>query len=227
MIYYNLYLIKKGKDAAMLEIERKNLEELTDEQLVDAAQRGVGEALETIMSRYKRLVYAKSKPYFLAGADDDDIVQEGLIGLYKAVKDFDAKRFPFFRAFAGICVTRRILTAVKAASRKKHQPLNSYVSLDKSTYDDDSDTGLLDVISVNTLQDPEAILIDRENVDGMEYKINKVLSKLETEVLVCHLEGMSYSEIAERVGKDTKAVDNAVQRIKKKLESALRESDQE
>ena len=152
----------------MLETKKKNLEELTDEQLVDAAQRGGSDALETIMSRYKRLVYAKSKPYFLAGADDDDIIQEGLIGLYKAVKDFDAERFPFFRAFAGICVTRRILTAVKAASRKKHQPLNSYVSLDKSTYDDDSDTGLLDVISVNKLQDPEAILIDRENVDGME-----------------------------------------------------------
>ena len=206
-------------------MDEKNLENITDEQLVKIAQSGDNEALEAILSRYKNLVYAKSKPYFLAGADDDDIIQEGFIGLFKAVKDFDADRFPFFKVFAGICVTRHIITAVKAASRKKHMPLNSYVSLDKNTYDDDSDTTLLDVMAFDELQDPEAILIDRERVDGMEYKINKVLSKLETEVLVYYLEGMSYSEIAERLGKDTKAVDNALQRIKKKLENALRDGD--
>lgn len=207
----------------MLAMSERNLENLTDEQLVRIAQSGDDEALEAILSRYKNLVYSKSKPYFLAGADDDDIIQEGFIGLYKAVKDFDADRFPFFKVFAGVCVTRHIITAVKAASRKKHQPLNSYVSLDKNTYDDDSDTTLLDVMAFNELQDPEAILIDRERVDGMEYKINKVLSKLETEVLVCYLEGLSYSEIAAKLGKDTKAVDNAIQRIKKKLENALRD----
>ena len=206
-------------------MDEKNLENITDEQLVKIAQSGDNEALEAILSRYKNLVYAKSKTYFLAGADDDDIIQEGFIGLFKAVKDFDADRFPFFKVFAGICVTRHIITAVKAASRKKHMPLNSYVSLDKNTYDDDSDTTLLDVMAFDELQDPEAILIDRERVDGMEYKINKVLSKLETEVLVYYLEGMSYSEIAERLGKDTKAVDNALQRIKKKLENALRDGD--
>lgn len=209
----------------MLEMDERNLENLTDEQLVKIAQKGDNEALESILSRYKSFVYAKSKPYFLAGADDDDIIQEGLIGLYKAIKDFDGERFPFFRVFAGVCVTRHIITAVKAASRKKHQPLNSYVSLDKNTYDDDNDITLLDVIAFNELQDPEAILIDRERVDGMEYKINKVLSKLETEVLVYYLEGMSYSEIAAKLGKDTKAVDNAVQRIKKKLENALRDGE--
>ena len=123
-------------------------------------------------------------------------------------------------------MTRHIITAVKAASRKKHLPLNSYVSLDKNTYDDDSGTTLLDIIAFSELQDPEAILIDRENMDGMEYKINKVLSKLETEVLVYYLEGLSYQEIAEKLGKDTKAVDNAVQRIKKKLESTLREGNE-
>lgn len=207
----------------MLAMSERNLDNLTDEQLVRIAQSGDDEALEAILSRYKNLVYSKSKPYFLAGADDDDIIQEGFIGLYKAVKDFDADRFPFFKVFAGVCVTRHIITAVKAASRKKHQPLNSYVSLDKNTYDDDSDTTLLDVMAFNELQDPEAILIDRESVDGMEYKINKVLSKLETEVLVCYLEGLSYSEIAAKLGKDTKAVDNAIQRIKKKLENALRD----
>lgn len=203
-------------------MNRKNLENLSDEKLVKIAQSGNSEALEMILSRYKNLVYAKSKPYFLLGADDDDIMQEGLIGLYKAVKDFDGERFPFFKVFAGVCVTRHIITAVKAASRKKHLPLNSYVSLDKNTYDDDSETTLLDVIAFDELHDPEAILIDRENVDGMEYKINKALSKLEMEVLVCYLEGMTYQEIANKLSKDTKAVDNAVQRIKKKLESALR-----
>lgn len=210
----------------VLETERKNLKTLSDEELVKAAQNGDDEALEAILSRYKNLVYAKSKPYFLAGADDDDIIQEGLIGLYKAVMDFDGDRFPFFKVFAGVCVTRHIITAVKAASRKKHLPLNSYVSLDKNTYDDDSDTTLLDIIAFSELQDPEAILIDRENMDGMEYKINKVLSKLETEVLVYYLEGLSYQEIAEKLGKDTKAVDNAIQRIKKKLESTLREGNE-
>lgn len=206
-------------------MNRNELERLSDEQLVKRAQSGDNESLETILSRYKNLVYSKAKPYFLAGADDEDVIQEGFIGLYKAVKDFDGDRFPFFKVFAGVCVTRHIITAVKAASRKKHAPLNSYVSLDKNTYDENSDITLLDVIAFDELQNPEAIFIDRENVGGMEYKINKALSKLETEVLVLYLEGMSYSEIAREVGKDTKAVDNAVQRIKKKLENALREED--
>lgn len=208
-------------------MDRKSLEKMPDEQLVKIAQAGDKEALETILSRYKNLVYSKAKPYFLAGADDEDIIQEGFIGLYKAVTDFDGEHFPFFKVFAGVCVTRHIITAVKAASRKKHLPLNSYVSLDKNTYDAESDVTLLDVIAFDELQDPEAILIDRENVDGMEYKINKALSKLELEVLVCYLEGMSYNEIAKKVGKDTKAVDNAVQRIKKKLESALKNEQNE
>lgn len=207
----------------MLAMSEKKLEELSDERLVELSQNGDDAALETILSRYKNLVYSKSKPYFLAGAENDDIIQEGFIGLYKAVKDFNPERFPFFKVFAGVCVTRHIITAVKAAARKKHFPLNSYVSLDKNTYDEDGDTTLLDVIAFNKLQDPEAILIDRENVDGMEYKINKALSKLELEVLVCYLKEMSYSEIANELGKDVKSVDNAIQRIKKKLEIALRD----
>lgn len=221
-ILQTVLISERGNGAAM---DKKTLDNLTDEELVKLAQNGDNDALEAILSRYKNLVYAKSKPYFLAGAEDEDIIQEGFIGLYKAVKDFDGENFPFFKVFAGVCVTRHILTAVKAASRKKHQPLNSYVSLDKSTYDDDSDTSLIDVVAGGDFQDPEAILIDRENLDGMEYTINKVLSTLETQVLVCHLEGMSYSEIAEKLGKDTKAVDNAVQRIKKKLYTALKNTD--
>ncbi|MBR0028377.1 MAG: RNA polymerase sporulation sigma factor SigH [Clostridia bacterium] len=206
-------------------MDESKFDNLSDEELVKMAQHGDKEALEAMLSRYKNLVYAKSKPYFLAGADDEDIIQEGFIGLYKAITDFDGDRLPFFKAFAGVCVTRHILTAVKAASRKKHQPLNSYVSLDKGTYDDDGDTTLLDIMAATELQDPEAIVIDRENIDGMEYTISKVLSKLEAQVLVLHLEGLSYSEIAARLGKDVKAVDNAVQRIKKKLNGALMSND--
>ncbi len=193
----------------------------TDEELVNLAQKGDKRALEAIILRYKNLVYSKSKAFFLIGADDDDIIQEGLIGLYNAVKKFDADKFPFFKVFAGICIKRRIITAVKEATRKKHSPLNSYVSLDNNNFDDESDTTLLDVLAFDELQDPEAILIDRENMDGMEYEINKTLSEMELAVLFEYLEGRSYQEIAEILGKDAKAVDNAIQRIKKKLKYLL------
>lgn len=202
---------------------KENRGDLPDEELVKLAQSGDNEALETIMERYKNLVYAKSKPYFIAGADEDDIVQEGFIGLYNAVKDFDGEKLPFFGVFAGVCVSRRILTAVKAATRQKHIPLNSYISLDNSAAD--GEAPLAETVMAMSAGDPEAILIDRENVDGIEYKINKVLSKFELEVLVYHLRDMSYREIAELLGRDVKAVDNAIQRIRKKLEGILLEKD--
>lgn len=202
---------------------KENRGDLPDEELVKLAQSGDNEALETIMERYKNLVYAKSKPYFIAGADEDDIVQEGFIGLYNAVKDFDGEKLPFFGVFAGVCVSRRILTAVKAATRQKHIPLNSYISLDNSAAD--GEAPLAETVIARSAGDPEAILIDRENVDGIEYKINKVLSKFELEVLVYHLRDMSYREIAKLMGRDVKAVDNAIQRIRKKLEGILLEKD--
>lgn len=202
---------------------KENRGDLPDEELVKLAQSGDNEALETIMERYKNLVYAKSKPYFIAGADEDDIVQEGFIGLYNAVKDFDGEKLPFFGVFAGVCVSRRILTAVKAATRQKHIPLNSYISLDNSAAD--GEAPLAETVIARSAGDPEAILIDRENVDGIEYKINKVLSKFELEVLIYHLRDMSYKEIAKLMGRDVKAVDNAIQRIRKKLEGILLEKD--
>ena len=199
----------------------ENFSVFTDEELVDMAQKGDKHALEAIILRYKNLVYAKSKAFFLMGADDDDIIQEGLIGLYNAVKKFDGSKFPFFKVFAGICVKRRIINAVKEASRKKHSPLNSYVSLDNNNFDDENASKLLEVLAFDKRQDPEAILIDRENADGMEYEINKALSSMELEVLFEYLEGRSYQEIADIIGRDIKAVDNAIQRIKKKLEYLL------
>lgn len=205
----------------MTETEKnKNPEKMSDEEFVALAQGGDSEALEAILSRYRNLVYAKAKPYFLAGAEQDDIIQEGFIGLYKAVTDFDGEKYPFFKVFAGVCVTRRIITAVKAAACQKHMPLNTYVSL--NTYDSPGDAE--PIIAKNELQNPEDIFIDRENVDGMEYKINKALSKLELEVLICCVKGMSYKEIADKLDKDVKAVDNAIQRIRKKLENILDKS---
>ncbi len=221
ILYFVLNINREEALVTVLAMDRNRLDELSDEELVSLAQQNDKQALEIILARYKSLVYSKSGPYFLAGADDDDIIQEGFIGLYKAVMDFDGNRLPFFKVFAGVCVTRRIITAVKAAARKKHQPLNSYVSLDKNTYDDESDIPLQNVLVFDELQNPEAILIDRENVDGMEYKISKALSAFEMEVLLYYTEGISYQEIADRLGKDAKSVDNAVQRIKKKLKNAL------
>ncbi|MGM9936556.1 MAG: RNA polymerase sporulation sigma factor SigH [Candidatus Ornithomonoglobus sp.] len=197
-------------------------EKISDDELVAMAQAGDEGALEAILMRYKPLVHKKSQPYYLAGGDDDDIVQEGLIGLYKAVIDFDKDKFPLFKVFAGVCIERRIISAVKKASRQKHTPLNSYISLSNSAYDEEQGIALGDVIDSGRGEDPEKILIERENISGLEGIINNVLSPLEMQVLLCHLNGKTYKETAEELGKDVKAVDNAMQRIKKKLEDVVR-----
>ncbi len=194
-------------------------EKVQDDELVAMAQAGDEGALEAILMRYKPLVHKKSQPYYLAGGDDDDIVQEGLIGLYKAVIDFDKDKFPLFKVFAGVCIERRIISAVKKASRQKHTPLNSYISLSNSAYDGEQGIALDEVIDSGRGGDPEKILIERENISGLEGIINNALSPLEMQVLLCHLNGRSYKETAGELGKDVKAVDNAMQRIKKKLEN--------
>lgn len=203
--------------------EQADLNDLDDEQLVHAAQNNDIRAVNVLMKRYRDFVGAKVKTYFLVGADRDDIFQEGMIGLYKAVRDFDIEKCPSFRAFAGVCVSRRIISAIKSANRQKHMPLNSYVSLDKSVYDDDSSDGAyINVIQEPYSVNPESIVIDRENMDKIEYQISKTLSKLELQVLVYYLRGMNYREISELIKKDVKSVDNAIQRIKRKLEAILK-----
>lgn len=192
-----------------------------DDRLVSLAQQGDTRALETILLRYKPLVHKKSQPYYMAGGDGDDIVQEGLIGLYKAVMDFDSGKFPLFNVFAGVCVERRIISAVKKASRLKHSPLNSYVSLSGMPSEDEGGAAAGDMAGSRRM-DPENILIERESAEGLEGKINSALSPFELKVLLCHLNGRTYRETAELVGKDTKSVDNAMQRIKKKLENLLK-----
>lgn len=201
--------------------ENRQAEIISDEKLVKLAQGKNRAALEEIVARYMSLIRSRANSYFIPGAEKDDIIQEGMIGLYKAILTFDETKTPYFKSFASACIKNNILTAVKAAARKKNSPLNSYISLTKGTYDDDGNESLLDIMALGEEQDPETILIDRENVNGIEYTINKALSKFELQVLLEYLSGMSYNEIAKKLNRDAKSVDNAIQRIKKKLEILL------
>lgn len=205
--------------------ESDNINNLSDEELVCLYRRGDENALEVLINRYRRFVRSRVTKYFLVGADNEDIFQEGMIGFYKAVKDFDENKTASFKTFASLCITRQIITAIKTATRQKHIPLNSYVSLYKQAYGVTDDKTLMDTVSGDVISDPEKIVIDRENYDGFEYKINKALSKLELKVLALYLEGRTYQEISELINKDIKSVDNALQRIKKKVETLLKLSD--
>lgn len=193
----------------------------SDEQLVDAVREGDSEALEYLINKYRNFVRAKARSYFLIGADREDIVQEGMIGLYKAIRDFKGDKLASFKAFAELCITRQIITAIKTATRQKHIPLNSYVSLDKPIYDEDSDRTLLDVIGGSRVSDPEELIINQEEFVGLEDKMSEILSDLERKVLMLYLDGRSYQEIAVDLDRHVKSIDNALQRVKRKLERYL------
>nr|WP_277996033.1 RNA polymerase sporulation sigma factor SigH [Ammonifex degensii] len=196
-------------------------EAMQDEEVVAYARKGDVRAQEYLINKYKNFVRAKARAYFLVGADREDIIQEGMIGLYKAIRDFRMDKLSSFRAFAELCITRQIITAIKTATRQKHIPLNSYVSLNKPIYDEDSDRTLLDVVSEAKITDPEEVVISREEFDHIEAKMGEILSKLEWQVLVSYLEGKSYQEIAEDLNRHVKSIDNALQRVKRKLERYL------
>lgn len=196
-------------------------EERLDEEVVIEAQKKNVRAQEYLINKYKNFVKAKAKSYFLIGADKEDIYQEGMIGLYKAIRDFRADRLSSFRAFAEICVTRQIITAIKTATRQKHIPLNTYISLNKPIYDEESDRTLLDVLSGAKITDPEELVISREEVISIQNEIGEVLSELEMEVLMSYLDGKSYQEIACDLDRHAKSIDNALQRVKRKLEKCL------
>lgn len=196
-------------------------EEMGDEQIVQVARDGDPAALEHLMNKYRNFVRAKAKSYFLIGADREDIVQEGMIGLYKAIRDFRDDKLSSFRAFAELCITRQIITAIKTATRQKHIPLNSYVSLNKPIYDEDSDRTLLDVISCSRVTDPEELVINDEDFGDIEEKMGEILSDLEWQVLTAYLDGKSYQEIAAELDRHVKSIDNALQRVKRKLEKYL------
>ncbi|WP_208585799.1 RNA polymerase sporulation sigma factor SigH [Gracilibacillus suaedae] len=201
-----------------------DFQHLDDNELVLLVQDGDTQALEFLIQRYKSFVRAKAKTYFLVGADHEDIAQEGMIGLYKAIRDFQEDKLSSFKAFAELCITRQIITAIKTATRQKHMPLNSYVSLDKPIYNDDSERTLLDVLEATIAMDPQELLVNRERYGDMENKLAELLSKLEREVLLLYLEGKSYQEISAELNRHAKSIDNALQRVKRKLEKYLEAS---
>lgn len=197
---------------------------MTDEEIVLLCHSGDISAEEYLLNKFKHFVRSKARSYFLIGADHEDIVQEGMIGLYKAIRDYKPEKLSSFRAFAELCITRQIITAIKTATRQKHIPLNSYVSLNKPLYDEESDRTLLDIIMEGNAGNPEDLIINQENLGNIHQKINEVLSGLEQEVLSAYLDGKSYQEIAESLGRHVKSIDNALQRVKRKLEKYLEEN---
>lgn len=202
-----------------------NIYEKLDEEIALIAKLGNIKAQEYLINKYKSFVKAKAKSYFLVGADKEDIYQEGMIGLYKAIRDFKPDKLASFKAFAELCITRQIITAIKTATRQKHIPLNTYISLNKPIYDEESDRTLLDILSTVKVSDPEELVISREEVVNMESEIEGALSELELEVLNSYLQGKSYQEIACDLDRHSKSIDNALQRVKRKLEKCLNKNE--
>ena len=201
-----------------------HFEGVADEEAVAQAQQGDTNAVDYLLYKYKNFVRSKARSYFLIGADHEDIVQEGMIGLFKAIRDYQAERLSSFRAFAELCITRQIITAIKTATRQKHVPLNSYISLNKPIYDEESDRTLMDVIVEGRAQNPEELIIGQEDLVSIRDRVDQVLSGLEQDVLNAYLDGKSYQEIADKLGRHVKSIDNALQRVKRKLEKFLAEA---
>ncbi|WP_407668392.1 RNA polymerase sporulation sigma factor SigH [Oceanobacillus damuensis] len=204
-----------------METDDIRIDELDDNDLLQLVRQGNSRALDTLINKYINFVRAKARTYFLVGADKEDIIQEGMIGLYKAIRDYDGDKLSSFKAFAELCVTRQIITAIKTATRQKHIPLNSYVSLDKPIYDEESDRTLLDIIGGSKEIDPQEMLINQEDYGNMEYKLSELLSDLEKKVLHLYLDGRTYQEISVSLNRHVKSIDNALQRVKRKLEQLL------
>lgn len=202
---------------------QENGHTIREQEILERARNGNQDALEELMKLYKNFVRIKAKTYFIMGADKEDIVQEGMIGLFKAIRDYDETKMTSFRSFAELCITRQMITAVKTANRQKHVPLNSYVSLNKPIYDGESEKTLLDIIESSMISDPEALIISQEELKAIHDKMKSMLSSLETDVLVLYLRGRSYSQISQALKITHKSIDNALQRIKKKLEKFLGE----
>jgi RNA polymerase sporulation-specific sigma factor len=198
-----------------------DFEKMKDEEIALLASDGQENATDYLLSKYRSVVLAKARKYFLIGADKEDIIQEGMIGLFKAVRDYKTENETSFSTFANLCITRQILTAVKSATRKKHIPLNTYISLDKTINDEENETTLIETLIDEFEQSPEDIVINKEIFSKTEKIIFSILSKFETQVLMKYLEGKSYSDIAVILNKSEKSIDNALQRIKKKIEKYI------
>ena len=201
-------------------MNRIDYDMIPEAEVVARAKEDDPAALEYLLNKYKGVVRLRARSYYLVGADREDLIQEGMIGLYRAICDYDSEKQVSFRSFADICITRQLITAIKTATRQKHRPLNSYVSLNKAAYDeDDNERTLLETVAGDeTTQNPEDIMIDRENYESAETQIRETLSKFEQQVLEQYIEGKSYQEIAEELDRTAKSIDNALQRTKAKLE---------
>ncbi|HIV86441.1 MAG TPA: RNA polymerase sporulation sigma factor SigH [Candidatus Monoglobus merdigallinarum] len=198
-------------------MDKKDLENISDEELVMLAKHN-REYEEYLLNKYKNLVKSRAKAYFISGGDNDDLVQEGMIGLFKAIRDYDPGKQSSFSSFAELCIKRQIYTAIKTAGRQKHQPLNTYISLNKPMSEDISERTLSETLAGREAVDPESLYLKNEKLRSIEKEINEKLSALEKRVLILHLQGLTYSEISEIINKPTKSIDNALQRIKKKLD---------
>lgn len=194
---------------------------MSDEDLIAAARAGDCAAEDYLYEKYKHFIRGRARSYFLVGADREDIIQEGMIGLYKAIRDFNPEKPGSFRNFAELCVTRQIITAIKTATRQKHIPLNSYVSLNKPIYAEGPERTLVDILSTAQVSDPEESFISQETFSHLEERLRNELSPLERDTLALYLEGRSYLEIAAQLGRQPKAIDNALQRVKHKLAKQL------
>lgn len=195
----------------------------TDEELIVRLRDGEQEITEWILDKYKNLVRSKAKSMYILGADNEDLIQEGMIGLFKAIRDYDSGRDASFFTFADLCISRQMYTAVQASARKKHSPLNSYISLygTQAEKQESGETELIHVLASRVDVNPEEILIDRENVERLHNLIHQELSPFEQQVLDLYLTGMSYVQIAKVLGRDEKSTDNALQRIKSKLKKKI------
>ncbi len=213
------WFYKGGAELSDWSYAENKYETLEDEQLVRLAREGDEDAFESLIIRYKGNVLSKARTYFLIGADREDIIQEGMIGLIKAIRDYREEKEASFRVFADICVTRQVITAVKSATRQKHQPLNTYVSLSRPVYDDESENRtLIDVIEGDVRFNPEEILLGTDKERGLSSELVGMLSSFEKKVLGEYLRGKSYQKISEEIQKPPKSIDNALQRIKRKVE---------
>ena len=199
-------------------MKKEKYESLTDEELITLFRDGDQEAMEMLLNKYKEMVLRKAKSMYILGGDSDDLIQEGMLGLFKAVRDYDSGRDASFRTFAQLCVTRQLYTAVKASSRKKHLPLNTAISLSRPVREDgEEDEDFVDCLEADASSNPEVYLIGQEEMERLEEKIEKELSPFEKQVLELHLTGMGYVEIAHVLNRDEKSTDNALQRIRTKL----------
>lgn len=204
-------------------MEKEKYESMTDEDLIRLQRKGNLEVTDFIMEKYKNLVKKKAKAMFLIGGDNDDLIQEGMIGLFKAIRDYQADKDTSFYSFAELCISRQIYSAIEASNRQKHIPLNTYISFYSQVSKENGDMApLLDMLQSISDKNPEDLVIDKENVDMIEYELGKSLSEFESKVFELYISGINYQQIAKVLEKSPKSIDNALQRIKYKLSEFLR-----